>query len=160
MFDGILSPTHLLFILVVALLVLGPKRLPEVGRSLGKTLRDFRGAMSGVQEEFNAATNLTGETPANTPAATAPADTAVAPAAQLNAAPAGAATDGELVRSTPFQGTPSVAATPVAVASVPVASVSTEPEAVQEQVFGVPAMPEPTPARAVVHEPAPSEYSD
>jgi sec-independent protein translocase protein TatA len=43
----ILQPTHLLFILVVALLVLGPKRLPEVGRSLGRGMRDFRNAMSG-----------------------------------------------------------------------------------------------------------------
>src|SRR6059058_3250628 len=46
----ILQPTHLLFILVVALVVLGPKRLPEVGRSLGKGLRDFRGAISGQDE--------------------------------------------------------------------------------------------------------------
>lgn len=46
----ILQPTHLIFILVVALLVLGPKRLPEVGRSLGKGLRDFKGAMAGIEE--------------------------------------------------------------------------------------------------------------
>jgi sec-independent protein translocase protein TatA len=46
----ILQPTHLLFILVIALIVLGPKRLPEVGRSLGKGLRDFRVAMSGNEE--------------------------------------------------------------------------------------------------------------
>jgi sec-independent protein translocase protein TatA len=45
----ILQPTHLLFVLVVALLVLGPKRLPEVGRSLGRTMRDFRAAMSGQE---------------------------------------------------------------------------------------------------------------
>jgi sec-independent protein translocase protein TatA len=44
----IFQPTHLLFILVVALLVLGPKRLPEVGRALGKGLRDFRSALSDV----------------------------------------------------------------------------------------------------------------
>lgn len=50
MVGDILQPTHLLLILVVALLVLGPKRLPEVGRSLGKGLRDFRSAMSGVEE--------------------------------------------------------------------------------------------------------------
>jgi sec-independent protein translocase protein TatA len=50
MFGDIIQPTHLLFILVVALLVLGPKRLPEVGRSLGKGLRDFRGAMAGIEE--------------------------------------------------------------------------------------------------------------
>ena len=48
MVGDILQPTHLLFVLVVALLVLGPKRLPEVGRSLGSGLRDFRGAMSGI----------------------------------------------------------------------------------------------------------------
>jgi sec-independent protein translocase protein TatA len=45
----ILQPTHLLFVLVVALLVLGPKRLPEVGRALGRTMRDFRSAISGEE---------------------------------------------------------------------------------------------------------------
>ena len=49
--DNILQPTHLLLILVVALLVLGPKRLPEAGRALGKGLRDFRSAMSGEEHE-------------------------------------------------------------------------------------------------------------
>jgi TatA/E family protein of Tat protein translocase len=47
----ILQPTHLLFILVVALLVLGPKRLPEVARTLGNGLRDFRSAISGEDHE-------------------------------------------------------------------------------------------------------------
>ena len=47
MIGDILQPTHLLFVLVIALLVLGPKRLPEVGRSLGRGLRDFRNAVSG-----------------------------------------------------------------------------------------------------------------
>lgn len=47
MVGDILQPTHLLFVLVVALLVLGPKRLPEVGRQLGNGLRDFRAAMNG-----------------------------------------------------------------------------------------------------------------
>jgi len=50
MLGDIIQPTHLLFILVVALLVLGPKRLPEVGRSLGKGIRDFRGAMAGIED--------------------------------------------------------------------------------------------------------------
>jgi len=49
--DNILQPTHLLLILVVALLVLGPKRLPEAGRALGKGIRDFRSAMSGEDHE-------------------------------------------------------------------------------------------------------------
>ncbi len=43
---GIDNPIHLLFIAAVALLVLGPKRLPEVARSLGKGIREFRDAMS------------------------------------------------------------------------------------------------------------------
>jgi sec-independent protein translocase protein TatA len=46
----ILQPTHLLFVLVIALLVLGPKRLPEVGRSLGRGIRDFRNALSTEDE--------------------------------------------------------------------------------------------------------------
>ena len=39
---GAIEPWHLILVLAVALLVLGPKRLPEVGRSLGETIREFR----------------------------------------------------------------------------------------------------------------------
>ncbi len=63
MIGDILQPTHLIFVLVVALLVLGPKRLPEVGRSLGRGLRDFRSALSGEEHD---------EVPAETPPVTAP----------------------------------------------------------------------------------------
>jgi sec-independent protein translocase protein TatA len=52
MVTDILQPTHLLLILVVALLVLGPKRLPEVGRQLGNGLRDFRNAINGERDSF------------------------------------------------------------------------------------------------------------
>lgn len=41
----ILSPIHLIIILAIALLLFGPKRLPEVGQGLGKTIREFRKAM-------------------------------------------------------------------------------------------------------------------
>ncbi len=51
MVGDILQPTHLLFILVVALLVLGPKRLPEVAKTLGTGLRDFREALSGESHQ-------------------------------------------------------------------------------------------------------------
>src|SRR5947209_627381 len=51
MVGDILQPTHLIFVLVVALLVLGPKRLPEVGRQLGNGLRDFRAAINGERSE-------------------------------------------------------------------------------------------------------------
>src|SRR2546423_8943903 len=59
MIGDILQPTHLLFVLVVALLVLGPKRLPEVGRSLGKGLRDFRSALSGEETHNETITETT-----------------------------------------------------------------------------------------------------
>jgi TatA/E family protein of Tat protein translocase len=42
---GIESPVHLLFIGAVALIVLGPKRLPELARALGKGMREFREAL-------------------------------------------------------------------------------------------------------------------
>lgn len=47
MVGDILQPTHLLLILIVALVVLGPKRLPEVGRAVGRSMHDFKGAISG-----------------------------------------------------------------------------------------------------------------
>jgi sec-independent protein translocase protein TatA len=68
----ILQPTHLLFVLVIALLVLGPKRLPEVGRSLGRGLRDFRGALSGEEpappEQVLHQTSVESTPPAKEPA--------------------------------------------------------------------------------------------
>jgi sec-independent protein translocase protein TatA len=44
------GPVELIIVLVIALLVLGPGKLPEVGASLGKTLREFRNATSDVKE--------------------------------------------------------------------------------------------------------------
>jgi TatA/E family protein of Tat protein translocase len=44
---GIESPLHLLFIAVVALLVLGPRRLPKLARAVGQGMREFREAVSG-----------------------------------------------------------------------------------------------------------------
>ena len=48
MLEG-LSPVHLIVILVIALVVLGPGRLPETGAALGKALRGFRQAVSGEE---------------------------------------------------------------------------------------------------------------
>ncbi|MGI8428223.1 MAG: twin-arginine translocase TatA/TatE family subunit [Solirubrobacteraceae bacterium] len=50
----ILQPTHLLFVLIVALVVLGPKRLPEVARTLGDGLRDFKNAINGEHRDHDA----------------------------------------------------------------------------------------------------------
>ena len=73
----ILQPTHLIFILVIALLVLGPKRLPEVGRSLGRGLRDFKGALSGEEPEHHhdEVTSSTGTATAEPPPAFDPEPT-------------------------------------------------------------------------------------
>jgi sec-independent protein translocase protein TatA len=51
MFTGILQPTHLIIVLVVALLFLGPKRLPEAGRALGQGLREFRSSIGGSHND-------------------------------------------------------------------------------------------------------------
>jgi sec-independent protein translocase protein TatA len=45
--NDILQPTHLLLILVAALLVLGPKRLPEATRAIGRGIHDFKSAVGG-----------------------------------------------------------------------------------------------------------------
>jgi sec-independent protein translocase protein TatA len=42
------GPTELIIVLVIALLVLGPKRLPEVGRSVGRGMREFKDSLSGL----------------------------------------------------------------------------------------------------------------
>ena len=48
-----IGPTELVVILVVALLVLGPKRLPEIARALGKGLAEFRRATADVTSEID-----------------------------------------------------------------------------------------------------------
>jgi sec-independent protein translocase protein TatA len=50
MFSGLESPMHLLVVLVIAVLVLGPKKLPEVGRSLGSGIRQFKDSLEGNEE--------------------------------------------------------------------------------------------------------------
>ena len=47
MFSGIGVP-EVLIVLVIALIVLGPKRLPEVGKSLGRGMREFKDSISGM----------------------------------------------------------------------------------------------------------------
>jgi sec-independent protein translocase protein TatA len=51
MLGEILQPTHLIFILIVALLFLGPKRLPAAGRALGQGLREFKSSITGERTD-------------------------------------------------------------------------------------------------------------
>ncbi|MEY2412250.1 MAG: sec-independent protein translocase protein TatA [Acidobacteriaceae bacterium] len=46
MFEGLFQPMHLLVIAGIALLIFGPKKLPELGKGLGEGLRGFKAAMS------------------------------------------------------------------------------------------------------------------
>ena len=50
MFSGLESPTHLLIVLIVAILVLGPKRLPEAARGLGSGIRQFKDSLEGNEK--------------------------------------------------------------------------------------------------------------
>jgi len=47
---GNVGPLEVLLVLIIALIVFGPKRLPELGRSLGKGIREFRGALDGKRD--------------------------------------------------------------------------------------------------------------
>ncbi len=45
------GPMELIIVLVIALLVLGPKRLPEAGKAVGKGLREFKDSLSGITHD-------------------------------------------------------------------------------------------------------------
>lgn len=48
--EGLLQPTHLFFILLIVLILFGPGKLPELGKSLGKGIREFKDALRGGAE--------------------------------------------------------------------------------------------------------------
>jgi sec-independent protein translocase protein TatA len=48
---GNIGPLEIIIVLIIALVVFGPKRLPELGRSLGKGIREFRGSISGRHDD-------------------------------------------------------------------------------------------------------------
>lgn len=50
MFEGLLQPMHLLVILLIALVVFGPRRLPELGKGLGEAIRGFKQSLSAKGE--------------------------------------------------------------------------------------------------------------
>lgn len=51
MFEGLFQPMHLILILGIALIFFGPSKLPELGKGLGTSIRDFKKAMSGEDDE-------------------------------------------------------------------------------------------------------------
>jgi len=75
-----IGPVELIIVLVIALLILGPGKLPEVGSAFGKTIREFR----------KAATDITDSTSINPKPATEPSTPAAAAARPVEPAPASA----------------------------------------------------------------------
>lgn len=53
MFEGLLQPMHLLVLFGIALLVFGPKKLPELGKGIGEGIRGFKSAMKELRRQFN-----------------------------------------------------------------------------------------------------------
>jgi sec-independent protein translocase protein TatA len=45
--EGLLQPVHLFFILLIVLILFGPGKLPELGKGLGKGIREFKDALRG-----------------------------------------------------------------------------------------------------------------
>jgi sec-independent protein translocase protein TatA len=51
MLDGLFQPMHILIIAIIALIIFGPRKLPEFGKGLGEGIRGFKEAMKGQPEE-------------------------------------------------------------------------------------------------------------
>jgi sec-independent protein translocase protein TatA len=56
--SSILTPTHLIFILLIALLLFGAKRLPEIGRSLGTGMREFKDSVTNSDNKVETRSEL------------------------------------------------------------------------------------------------------
>lgn len=50
MFEGLLQPMHLLVILIIVLIIFGPGKLPQIGAGLGKSIREFKKAISEIDK--------------------------------------------------------------------------------------------------------------
>jgi sec-independent protein translocase protein TatA len=79
---GLFTPTHLIFLFLLALLLFGAKRLPEIGRSLGVGMREFKDSVTGDNKPAETRSELPPPAPA-------------APAAPPAQEPAPAATEPE-----------------------------------------------------------------
>jgi len=145
------GPLELVIILVIALLILGPGKLPDVGSALGKSIKEFRKASSDVQE----AVTINVDTSPLPPAAAVVA--APAMATPVMAAP-------PAVAAAPVVASPVAAAAPVApepapapapyvnpyseaaIQSAPVAPAAAPPDAVGPSAEAAPVAPAPAPA--------------
>jgi len=107
-----IGPLELIVILAIALLIIGPGKLPDVGAALGKSIREFRKASSDVQEAVNVSVDTSPLPP--TPAApVAPASPAATQVPTVTGAPAAPVTAPTAETASPAS-TPSADSTTVA----------------------------------------------
>jgi len=80
---GNIGPLEIAIVLIIALIVFGPKRLPELGSSLGRGLREFKETVTGERKDddeegdvkaLHASETTAAKAPESTPVATAPAE--------------------------------------------------------------------------------------
>src|SRR3954447_15148012 len=102
---GLLQPTHLIFLLVLALLLFGAKRLPEIGRSLGVGMREFKDSVTGVQEATKIDTSRSELPPPQPTQAVPVAEPVPAPVAAPAPTEAPAATEAPAPAAAPEQET-------------------------------------------------------
>ena len=103
-----LSPVHLIIILIIALIVIGPGKLPEVGAALGKSIKEFRKAASDITDSAHteaapiaAATAAVAPAAPIAPVAMAPAPVAMAPAPVASAPLVAASAPPEVIAAAP-----------------------------------------------------------
>ena len=82
-----LGPMEIIIVLAIALIVFGPKRLPELGRGLGRGMRDFKAGLTGADEDDRRAEEESKRTATATisPAAPVPVSTQPAPPVEVGA---------------------------------------------------------------------------
>ncbi len=104
-----IGPAELVIVLLIALIVVGPGKLPDVGAALGKSIREFRKAAADVKESTSLEPSAPAAQATATSAASAPAPAAPAPAA---AAPVAPTTEAPVPSAPPAPGATEPAAPP------------------------------------------------
>ena len=61
MFEGLFHPMHLLVIFGIALLVFGPKKLPELGKGIGEGIRGFKSALKDQEKPVDTSAKIVGD---------------------------------------------------------------------------------------------------
>ncbi len=74
-----ISPTQLIAILLIILLLFGAKRLPELARSFGKSIKEFKKATKGIEDDFRSAMDDDEQVHKPTPKTPAPRQNPAAP---------------------------------------------------------------------------------